>query len=65
LTAAPRLYVTGDYILHPRHCEPPGRREAPPDDRLYALFLILLVAVFALRMFSMAARPAPRTVQAQ
>jgi sulfoxide reductase heme-binding subunit YedZ len=31
---------------------------------LYALFLIPLVAVFTLRMISMAATRAPRTVQA-
>jgi len=35
-----------------------------PDMPLYALFLIPLAAVFALRMISMAARQAPRTVQA-
>ncbi len=31
---------------------------------LYALFLVPLVAVFALRMLSMAAKQAPRAVQA-
>jgi hypothetical protein len=31
---------------------------------LYALFLIPLLAVFTLRMISMAARQAPRTVEA-
>jgi sulfoxide reductase heme-binding subunit YedZ len=35
-----------------------------PDMPLYALFLIPLVAVFALRMISMAAAQTPRTVQA-
>ena len=35
-----------------------------PDMPLYALFLIPLVAVFALRMISMAASAAPRTAQA-
>jgi len=31
---------------------------------LYALFLVPLAAVFALRMISMAARPAPHQAQA-
>ena len=35
-----------------------------PDMPLYTLFLIPLVAVFALRMLSMAAKAAPRPVQA-
>jgi sulfoxide reductase heme-binding subunit YedZ len=35
-----------------------------PEMPLYALFLLPLAAVFALRMISMAARPAPRQARA-
>jgi DMSO/TMAO reductase YedYZ heme-binding membrane subunit len=56
------LHVAGGYYLLFQFMVSFGKRI--PDMPLYALFLIPLVAVFALRMTSMAARPAPRTAQA-
>ena len=56
------LHLTGGYYLLFQFTVSFGKRI--PDMPLYALFLIPLVAVFALRMISMAAKAAPRTAQA-
>src|SRR5712692_7187458 len=57
-----RLHLAGGYYLLFQFMVSFGKRI--PDMPLYALFLIPLLAVFALRMMSMAARSAPRTVEA-
>lgn len=57
-----RLHLTGGYYLLLQFTVSFGKRI--PEMPLYALFLVPLAAVFALRMISMAARPAPRQVQA-
>ena len=57
-----RLHLVGGYYLLFQFMVSFGKRI--PDMPLYGLFLIPLLAVFALRMISMAARPAPRTVGA-
>lgn len=57
-----RLHLVGGYYLLFQFMVSFGKRI--PDMPLYALFLIPLVAVFALRMISMAAARTPRTVQA-
>ena len=57
-----RLHLIGGYYLLFQFTVAFGKRI--PDMPLYALFLIPLVAVFALRMISMAAARTPRTVQA-
>jgi sulfoxide reductase heme-binding subunit YedZ len=61
-TAWRRLHLIGGYYLLFQFTVSFGKRipEMPP----YALFLIPLVAVFALRMISMAAARTPRTVAA-
>ena len=56
------LHISGGYCLLFQFMVSFGKRI--PDMPLYSLFLIPLVAVFALRMISMAARRAPRTVEA-
>ena len=56
------LHLTGGYYLLFQFTVSFGKRV--PDVPLYVLFLVPLLAVFALRMISMAARPAPRTVEA-
>ena len=56
------LHLVGGYYLWLQFMVSFGKRI--PDMPLYALFLIPLVAVFALRMISMAAKQAPRTVPA-
>ena len=56
------LHLTGGYYLLFQFTVSFGKRI--PDMPLYALFLIPLVAVFALRMIAMAARRTPRTAQA-
>jgi methionine sulfoxide reductase heme-binding subunit len=56
------LHLTGGYYLLFQFMVSFGRRI--PDMPLYALFLIPLVAVFVLRMVSMAAKAAPRPLQA-
>src|SRR5229473_4711947 len=56
------LHLTGGYYLWFQFMVSFGKRI--PDMPLYSLFLIPLLAVFTLRMMSMAARPAPRTVEA-
>ena len=56
------LHLTGGYYLLFQFMISFGKRI--PDMPLYALFLIPLVIVFALRMISMAAKAAPRPVQA-
>jgi len=56
------LHLAGGYYLLLQFMVSFGKRI--PDMPLYALFLIPLLAVFALRMISMASRPAPRTAQA-
>ena len=56
------LHLTGGYYLLFQFTVSFGKRI--PDMPLYALFLIPLVAVFALRMISMASKRAPRTVRA-
>ena len=61
-TAWRRLHLIGGYYLLFQFTVAFGKRI--PDMPLYALFLIPLVAVFALRMISMAAARTPRTVQA-
>ena len=57
-----RLHLVGGYYLLAQFMVSFGKRipEMPP----YALFLLPLAAVFALRMISMSARPAPQPVQA-
>jgi sulfoxide reductase heme-binding subunit YedZ len=57
-----RLHLTGGYYLLFQFMVSFGKRI--PDMPLYALFLIPLAAVFALRMISMAAARTPRTVEA-
>ena len=57
-----RLHLIGGYYLLFQFTVSFGKRI--PDMPLYTLFLIPLVAVFALRMISMAAKAAPRPVQA-
>jgi methionine sulfoxide reductase heme-binding subunit len=56
------LHLIGGYYLLFQFTVSFGKRI--PDMPLYALFLAPLLAVFALRMISMASKPAPRTVQA-
>jgi len=56
------LHLTGGYYLLLQFTVSFGKRI--PEMPLYALFLIPLAAVFALRMLSMAARSAPRPAQA-
>jgi len=56
------LHLTGGYYLLLQFMVSFGKRI--PEMPLYALFLIPLVAVFALRMVSMASRAAPRPAQA-
>ena len=55
------LHLTGGYYLLLQFMVSFGKRI--PEMPLYALFLIPLVVVFALRMISMAAARTPRTVQ--
>ena len=57
-----RLHLISGYYLLFQFMVSFGKRI--PDMPLYALFMIPLVAVFALRMISMAAARTPRTVQA-
>lgn len=57
-----RLHLIGGYYLLLQFMVSFGKRI--PEMPLYALFLVPLAAVFALRMISMAARPAPREAQA-
>ena len=57
-----RLHLIGSYYLLFQFMVSFGKRI--PDMPLYTLFLIPLIAVFALRMISMAAKAAPRPVQA-
>lgn len=57
-----RLHLVGGYYLLLQFMVSFGKRI--PEMPLYALFLVPLAAVFALRMISMAARPAPRQAQA-
>jgi sulfoxide reductase heme-binding subunit YedZ len=56
------LHLVGGYYLLFQFTVSFGKRI--PDMPLYALFLIPLVAVFVLRMVSMAAKAAPRPAQA-
>ena len=57
-----RLHLIGGYYLLFQFMVSFGKRI--PDMPLYALFLIPLLAVFALRMISMAAARTPRTMAA-
>ena len=57
-----RLHLVGGYYLLLQFMVSFGKRI--PDMPLYALFLVPLAAVFAVRMFGMAVRPAPRQAQA-
>ncbi|MGY3444010.1 MULTISPECIES: hypothetical protein [unclassified Bradyrhizobium] len=57
-----RLHLVGGYYLLAQFMISFGKRI--PEMPSYALFLLPLAAVFALRMISMAARPAPRQAQA-
>ena len=57
-----RLHLIGGYYLLFQFMVSFGKRS--PDMPLYALFLIPLVAVFALRMISMAAARTPRRMTA-
>ncbi len=57
-----RLHLVGGYYLLLQFMVSFGKRI--PEMPLYALFLVPIAAVFALRMISMAARPAPRQAQA-
>ncbi|WP_375788342.1 hypothetical protein ACE10Z_13480 [Bradyrhizobium sp. Pha-3] len=57
-----RLHLIGGYYLLLQFTVSFGKRI--PEMPLYALFLVPLATVFALRMISMAARPAPRQAQA-
>ena len=57
-----RLHLIGGYYLLFQFAVSFGKRI--PDMPLYALFLIPLAAVFALRMISMAAARTPRTIAA-
>lgn len=56
------LHLVGGYYLLLQFMVSFGKRI--PEMPLYALFLVPLAAVFALRMISMAARSAPRSAQA-
>jgi DMSO/TMAO reductase YedYZ heme-binding membrane subunit len=56
------LHLIGGYYLLFQFTVSFGKRI--PDMPLHALFLAPLLAVFALRMISMASKPAPRPVQA-
>ena len=56
------LHLVGGYYLLLQFMVSFGKRI--PDMPLYALFLIPLFAVFAVRMIAMAARPTPRMAQA-
>lgn len=56
------LHLTGSYYLLFQFTVSFGKRV--PDMPLYALFVIPLVAVFVLRMISMASKPSPRPAQA-
>jgi methionine sulfoxide reductase heme-binding subunit len=56
------LHLTGGYYLLVQFSISFGKRV--PDMPLYALFLIPLLAVFALRMIAMASRPTVRALQA-
>ena len=56
------LHLTGGYYLLFQFTVSFGKRI--PDMPLYALFLIPLVAVFVLRMVSMAVKAAPRPARA-
>jgi DMSO/TMAO reductase YedYZ heme-binding membrane subunit len=56
------LHLVGGYYLLLQFTVSFGKRV--PEMPLYAVFLIPLVTVFALRMISMAQRPAPRAAQA-
>ena len=56
------LHLTGGYYLLFQFTVSFGKRI--PDMPLYALFLLPLVAVFVLRMVSMAAKAAPRPARA-
>ena len=56
-----RLHLIGGYYLLFQFMVSFGKRI--PEMPLYALFLIPLFAVFALRMISMAAARTPQTVQ--
>jgi DMSO/TMAO reductase YedYZ heme-binding membrane subunit len=56
------LHLTGGYYLLLQFTVSFGKRI--PDMPLYAFFLIPLALVFALRMISMASKPAARTAQA-
>ena len=56
------LHLVGGYYLLVQFTISFGKRI--PEMPLYALFLVPLAAVFALRMVSTAARPAPRTAPA-
>jgi sulfoxide reductase heme-binding subunit YedZ len=57
-----RLHLIGGYYLLFQFTVSFGKRI--PDMPIYALFLIPLVAVFALRMISMASARTPRTIAA-
>jgi sulfoxide reductase heme-binding subunit YedZ len=57
------LHLVGGYYLLLQFTVSFGKRI--PEMPLYALFLIPLLAVFVLRMVSMASRPAPRPLQAR
>jgi methionine sulfoxide reductase heme-binding subunit len=56
------LHLTGGYYLLFQFTVSFGKRI--PDMPLYALFLIPLLAVLALRLIAMAPRRTPRTVSA-
>ena len=56
------LHLAGGYYLLLQFTVSFGKRI--PESPLYALALILLLAVFALRMVAMASRQTPRTVEA-
>jgi DMSO/TMAO reductase YedYZ heme-binding membrane subunit len=56
------LHLVGGYYLLLQFTISFGKRI--PDMPLYSLFLIPLLAVFALRMIAMASRRTPRAVEA-
>lgn len=56
------MHLTGGYYLLLQFAVSFGKRI--PEMPLYALFLVPLAAVFALRMVSMASLSAPRPAQA-
>jgi DMSO/TMAO reductase YedYZ heme-binding membrane subunit len=60
--ASRMLHLTGGYYLLVQFSISFGKRV--PDMPLYALFLIPLLAVFALRMIAMASKPTVRALQA-